>query len=135
MKNPMESLAVDFLLFLSTILAGWLLIQLAAHSVLLSHLRAVYSSIARELYHIKRRAAFYLWIFEFFTAILPALIVVIYGQKIIFHIQFFLMALIGPILLVLFFKTMLKERFIAYREMTCDDLTIRTIQDPLLRIL
>ena len=90
------------------------------------------AALLHELQHIKRHDSLWLWLFEFFMIFIPVFIILIFGYLIVFNIIAPYLFIIFSVSAAILFSKYVKSRFIFYRELECDDLTIKIIKDPLL---
>lgn len=87
--------------------------------------------LLHELTHVKRRDNLLIWGLEIFFLAIPLLIVQMFAIRFVFSVQNSAYALFGTLALLLLFKTVLWKRIIFLRELSCDDLSVRQLGDPL----
>lgn len=90
------------------------------------------AALVHELTHIKRRDNLLIWILEIFFLAIPLLIVQIFAISFIFSVQNSVYATLGALAVLTAFKAFLWKRILYLRELSCDDLSVDKIRDPLI---
>ena len=90
------------------------------------------ATFIHELIHIKRRDNLLIWFAEIFFFAIPLLIIQVFAISFIFSIANSSYALLGALLMLVVFKAFLWKRMIFLRELSCDDLSVEKIKDPLI---
>ncbi|MCI0412284.1 M48 family metalloprotease [bacterium] len=90
------------------------------------------AALVHELTHIKRWDTFLIWILELFFLSIPALIIQVFAISFVFSVEKSVYAILGALATLLFFKGFLYRKILYLRELSCDDLTVDAIRDPLL---
>ncbi len=88
--------------------------------------------LVHELTHIKRHDNLLIWLWEIFFVAIPVLIVQIFAISFIFSIQNSVYAILGTLIFITMFKAFLWRRILFLRELSCDDLAVDAIKDPLI---
>lgn len=89
------------------------------------------AALVHELTHIKRHDNLLIWLLQLFFASIPVLIVQIFALNLIFSIENSICAVVGALTFVTLFKAFLWKRILYLREISCDDLTVDVIKNPL----
>ena len=92
-------------------------------------LRAV---LVHELTHIKRHDGVLLWLMELLFLSIPLLIVQVAALSFIFSVQGSALALLGALTAAFLFRSILLRSVVHLRELSCDDLSVDMLRDPLL---
>ena len=90
------------------------------------------ATFIHDLIHIKRRDNLLIWLAEIFFFAIPLLIIQVFAISFIFSIENSSYALLGALLILVVFKAFLWKRMIFLRELSCDDLSVEKIKDPLI---
>jgi Zn-dependent protease with chaperone function len=100
-----------------------------AEKLLPDELEAVF---VHELTHIKRYDTLLIWLLEIFFVSIPALIIQVFAISFVFSVQNSVLALLGALAGLLAFKGYFFKKILFLREISCDDLSVDAIRDPLL---
>jgi len=90
------------------------------------------AGLVHELIHIKRRDNLLIWVLEILFVAIPVLIIQIFALSFIVDIQNSVYAIVGSLLALTVFKAFLWKRILFLRELSCDDLSVEKIKDPLI---
>ncbi|MCI0694843.1 DUF3887 domain-containing protein [candidate division KSB1 bacterium] len=90
------------------------------------------TALAHELTHIKRHDNLLVWLLEIFFAAIPLLVVQVFAIGFVFSIANSVYAILGALAGLTVFKAFLWKRILFWRELSCDDLTVDAIKNPLL---
>jgi Zn-dependent protease with chaperone function len=90
------------------------------------------SALAHELTHVKRHDNLLVWLLEIFFVAIPLLIIQVFAISFVFSIENSVYAILGALAVLTIFKAFLWKRILFWRELSCDDLTVDAIKDPLL---
>ena len=90
------------------------------------------AALIHELTHIKRRDNLLIWFLEIFFLSMPLLIIQIFAISFIFSVQNSVYAILGALAVPMAFKVFLWQRILYLRELSCDDLSVDKIRDPLI---
>lgn len=90
------------------------------------------AALIHELTHIKRSDTLLIWLLEIFFVSIPALIIQVFAISFVFSVQNSVYALLGALAGLLFLKGYLLKKILFLREISCDDLSVDAIRDPLL---
>ena len=94
--------------------------------------REVEASLVHELIHIKRRDNLLLWFLEIFFVSIPVLFVQIFALSFIYSLENSVYVILGALVVLTLFKAFLWKRIIYLRELSCDDVSVDKIKDPLI---
>ncbi|MCI0617824.1 M48 family metalloprotease [bacterium] len=89
------------------------------------------AALVHELIHLKRKDSFLVWFLEIFFVSIPLLIVQVFALSFVFSVENSVYAILGALTSLIVFKAFLWERIIFLRELSCDDLSVSAIRDPL----
>ena len=89
------------------------------------------AALVHELTHIKRHDNLLVWLLEIFFVSIPVLIVQIFAMSFVFSLENSVYAIVGSLALVTVFKAFILKRILYLRELSCDDLSVDAIKDPL----
>lgn len=87
--------------------------------------------LAHELTHVKRRDNLIIWILEILFVSLPILTIQLFAIDFVFNGANSSLAIWGTLLATACFKLFLWKRILFYRELSCDDLSVDVVKDPL----
>ncbi|MFQ6114159.1 MAG: M56 family metallopeptidase [bacterium] len=90
------------------------------------------AALVHELTHIRRRDNLLIWILEIFFVSIPVLFVQVFALSFIYSVQNSVYAIVGALLALTIFKAFLWKRILFLREVSCDDLSVEKIRDPLI---
>lgn len=90
------------------------------------------AALVHELTHIKRRDNLLIWFLEIFFLSIPLLIIQIFAISFVFSVQNSVYAILGALAVLTAFKAFLWKRILYLRELSCDDLSVDQIKDPLI---
>ncbi|MGH7449894.1 MAG: M56 family metallopeptidase [bacterium] len=90
------------------------------------------TALAHELTHIKRCDNLLVWFLEIFFVAIPLLIVQVFAISFVFSIENSVYAILGALAGLTIFKAFLWKRILFLRELSCDDLTVDAIKNPLI---
>jgi len=90
------------------------------------------AALVHELTHIRRRDNLLIWFLEIFFLSMPLLIIQIFAISFIFSVQNSVYAILGALAVPMAFKVFLWKRILYLRELSCDDLSVDKIKDPLI---
>ena len=88
--------------------------------------------LVHELTHVKRRDGYLLWLLEVLFLSIPLLIIQVAALGFIFSVQGSAYALLGALAAVFLFRAMIFRWVVYLRELSCDDLSVDMLRDPLL---
>jgi len=88
--------------------------------------------MTHELTHIKRNDGLYNRIMQFIPALIPTVLILLFGRTIMQDMYTQLFWYLLTFVLLLSYKLFIYEGFNRDRETSCDDLTLKIINDPLL---
>ncbi|MCP4727603.1 MAG: M48 family metalloprotease [bacterium] len=88
--------------------------------------------MTHELTHIKRNDGLYNRIMQFIPVLIPAALVLLFGRTIMMDLYTQLFWYLLTFVLLLSYRLFIYEGFNLDRETSCDDLTLKIINDPLL---
>ncbi len=88
--------------------------------------------LTHELTHINRYDSLIIFLTKFVQALIPLAIITSFGYEIISEEQTPFFWYLLTFILLLSYQLFIKEKIIYQRELTCDDLTLNVIGDPLL---
>ncbi len=84
-----------------------------------------------ELTHIRRGDGLLIWLLEIFLVSIPVLIVQVFALSFVFSVQNSVYAILGTLGALTLFKGFLLKGILFLRELSCDDLSVEVIHDPL----
>ncbi|MFQ5675418.1 MAG: M56 family metallopeptidase [bacterium] len=90
------------------------------------------AALVHELTHIKRRDNLLIWFLEIFFLSIPILFVQVFAISFIFSIEYSVYAILGSLIVLTIFKAFLWKRIVFMRELSCDDLSVDKIKNPLI---
>ncbi|MFQ5637780.1 MAG: M56 family metallopeptidase [bacterium] len=90
------------------------------------------AALIHEFTHIKRRDNLLIWFLEIFFLATPLLIVQVFAISFIFSIENSVYAILGTLAGLTIFKAFIWQRILYLRELSCDDLSVDKIKDPLI---
>lgn len=90
------------------------------------------AALVHEFTHVKRHDNLLIWFLEIFFVSIPALIIQIFAVSFVFSIQNSVFAILGALAVLIVFKALLWRRILFLRELSCDDLSVDSIKDPLI---
>lgn len=90
------------------------------------------AALVHEFIHIKRRDNLLIWFLEIFFLSIPLLIIQIFAISFILSVQNSVYAILGALAVLTAFKAFLWKRILYLRELSCDDLSVDKIKDPLI---
>jgi len=90
------------------------------------------AALVHELTHIKRHDNLLVWFSEILFISIPALIIQVFAISFVFSIENSVYALLGALTAPVIFKAFLWRRVLFLRELSCDDLSVDAIKDPLI---
>lgn len=90
------------------------------------------TALTHELTHIKRHDNLLVWFLEIFFVAIPVLIIQVFAISFVFSLENSGYAILGALAALTVFKALLWKRILFLRELSCDDLTVDAIKDPLL---
>ncbi|MFQ5605694.1 MAG: M56 family metallopeptidase [bacterium] len=85
-----------------------------------------------ELTHIKRRDNLLVWFLEIFFLAIPILFIQVFAISFVFSVQNSVYAILGTLVGLTVFKAFVWKRILFLRELSCDDLSVDKIKDPLI---
>ncbi len=88
--------------------------------------------LVHELTHIKRQDNFLFWLLEVLFVSIPILVIQLFALSFVFNVQNSLYAIAGALLVVTLVRAVLWKRILFLREVSCDDLSVDAIKDPLI---
>ncbi len=89
------------------------------------------AALVHELIHLKRKDSFLVWLLEIFFVSIPILIIQVFALSFVFSVENSVYAILGALAALIVFKAFLWERIFFLRELSCDDLSVSAIRDPL----
>lgn len=90
------------------------------------------AALVHELTHIKRHDNLLIWFMEIFFLSIPILFVQVFAISFIFSIENSAYAILGSLIVLTIFKAFLWKRIVFRRELSCDDLSVDKIKNPLI---
>ncbi len=89
------------------------------------------AALVHELTHIKRHDNLLVWLLEIFFVSIPVLVIQVFAMSFVFSLENSVYAIVGSLALVTVFKAFILKRILYLRELSCDDLSVDAIKDPL----
>ena len=90
------------------------------------------ASLVHELIHLKRKDAFLVWFLEIVLVSIPILTIQVFALSFVYSVTNSVYAILGALMSLIFFKAFLWERIFFLRELSCDDLSVSAIGEPLI---
>jgi len=87
--------------------------------------------LVHELTHVKRWDNLLIWLLEIFFVAIPVLVVQFFAAGFVFSGNNSELAIWGALATIVSFRLFLWHRILHLRELSCDDLSVDTIRDPL----
>ena len=90
------------------------------------------AALIHELTHIKRFDNLLIWALEILFVAIPLLIIQLFALNFIFSVDNSAYALLGTLIGLIVFKFVIWKRILFLRELSCDDLSVDGIEEPLI---
>ncbi|MCZ6633227.1 MAG: M48 family metalloprotease [bacterium] len=87
--------------------------------------------LVHELTHVKRWDNLLKWVLEMFFLSIPVLIIQLFALGFVFNGRNSELAIWGALATIVLFRVFLWDRILYLRELSCDDLSVDAIRDPL----